>query len=471
MKKFLSGMLLLVFTLVPALAFANSDERLILVDGVAASSNAVVTSQELLIPAEVVKEYIYDIKIDTANNRVSFAAYLPRFSLETAALTKLVSGGGVELNVPLKKIAGRGYIDAYSLEKLLGFSIKNDDKAVTISTGAYTYFSQRPLNQVRKKTDFSGKINLVWDHITADSPSVAPEVKGLNVISPTWFSVASADGYVINKADRNYVRTAHEKGYKVWALVNNSFDKDLTRNMLTNAKARENVIKQLAVYASLYDLDGINIDFENMYDEDKDTFTQFVKELTTALKEQNITISIDTTVPAPTPFWSMCYDRGKLASIVDYVMVMTYDEHWRTSPVSGSVASIGWVEKGISATLQSVPKEKLLMGIPFYTRLWEESFEEGRLKVRSQALSMEQSERIIAANQATPVWLADKGQYYAEYQADGSRYRIWLEDEKSIALKAALVHKFDLAGTAAWRRGFEKPQIWNVLGTALKTPS
>lgn len=333
------------------------------------------------------------------------------------------------------------------------------------------YDIDRQLNTVRDNWKPEGKINLVWNYVGKYSPNLSEEepIQGLDVISPTWFSVVNADGYVVNNGDIKYVMDAHEKGYKVWGLVNNSFDKDLTKELLADDQAQENVISQLLIYSSIYNLDGINIDFENVYYEDKDRLTNFVDKMTKALKEQNLIVSIDTTVPSSSPTWSKFYDREKLSEIVDYCVVMTYDEHWASSPRSGSVASIGWVERGIQRTLEYIPKEKLIMGIPFYTREWEETtLENGKIKVKSKALSMHQVKDRIDEYDPEIVWLEDIGQYYIEYVKEEKKYRIWIEDEKSIGLKADLVHKYELVGAASWRKGFEEEDVWAVLNKVLK---
>ena len=167
------------------------------------------------------------------------------------------------------------------------------------------------------------------------------KIPGLTVISPTWFAVTDSRGTVGSKADWKYVQDAHDKGYKVWALISNSFEPDMTKSFLADESAQDRAVRQILMYTALYDLDGINIDFENVYDDDSDRLTGFVARLAEKLKEQGVLVSLDATVPSGVPMWSNCYDRAALAKIVDYYMVMTYDEHWRTSPVAGSVASIG----------------------------------------------------------------------------------------------------------------------------------
>ena len=317
-----------------------------------------------------------------------------------------------------------------------------------------------------------GRINVVWEMMYGKRPDLSKinKMEGLDVISPTWFQIANEQGELINRADPKYVDWAHENGYKVWALVSNDFNNiQMTKKFLNNTDARENAIKKLLAYASLYKLDGINIDFENIYKEDKNALTQFVRELTPLLKEQGLIVSIDVTVPDGSDTWSLCFDRKALGQVVDYVMLMAYDQHWSTSPKAGSVAQITWVENNLKRVLEMVPKEKLLLGLPFYTRVWkEETGSDGKVKLTSQALSMEAARKAIKDNNGVVSWDEASGQFYAEYKKDNLTYKVWLEDENSINLKSSLVQKYNLAGAAAWKRSDEVPGIWTVLNKNLK---
>jgi spore germination protein YaaH len=316
----------------------------------------------------------------------------------------------------------------------------------------------------------AGKVNLVWDHLTKSRRAdlSEPAIKGLDIVSPTWFQLRDNQGNIDNIADINYVRWAHENGYKVWALFSNQFTPQLTSEFLRSTEARENAIRQLLILSELYNLDGINIDFENMYQQDRDMFSQFVRELTPILREQGLTISVDVTIKSSSPTWSLCYDRRALGEIVDYVAVMTYDEHWGASPVSGPVASFPWVERGIRGILEEVPPEKVLLGIPFYARVWEEKPGGSGIRVSSKAYGMSGISRIIRENNVDLKWDDRAGKYYGSYKQGNSTFRIWVEDEKSIELKLSLVEKYNLAGAASWRKGFEKPDIWEVLYRNLK---
>ncbi|QUH25622.1 glycosyl hydrolase family 18 protein [Serpentinicella alkaliphila] len=315
------------------------------------------------------------------------------------------------------------------------------------------------------------QIGLVWDYIKYNNHDRTEQDKlnAVDILSPTWFRMVQEDGTILNSGNTNYVKDAKSKGYKIWGLVTNSFDPDLTSKFLDNKEAQNNFIRQILVYSAFYDLDGINIDFENIHYRDKDAFTSFVRFLTQKLHEQNLVVSIDVTIPSSSPNWSMVYDRAKLGEIVDYVAIMTYDEHWSSSPKSGSVASIGWVERGIQRTLDVIPPEKVLLGLPFYTRLWEEELlANNRVKVSSKAYGMNRVMEILEENNASIEWDELTGQYYSQYESEGKLYRVWLECDRSLALKASLIEKHNLAGYAAWRKDFEKDEVWLALDSIVK---
>lgn len=315
------------------------------------------------------------------------------------------------------------------------------------------------------------KINLTWHYIWKDTPDMSnvKKIEGLNVVSPTWFTLANEKGDLEDRGSLSYSNWAHKNGYKVWALAENQFNPELTSKMLGNASARAKFISSLISSAKKYKLDGLNIDFENMYIKDKNAFTLFMKELSKQTKANNLVLSVDVSIIAVNSNWSESFDRAALSQVVDYVALMTYDQHWGGSPVSGSVAQLSWVEQSLKRVLEEVPNEKLLLGVPFYTRLWKEEYINGSSKptVTSKAISMEEAEKTIAENKASKIWDPVSGQYYATYKQGSATYKIWLEDEKSISLKAELVNRYRLAGIASWKYGLEKPVIWEVIAKTI----
>ncbi|MFD2672512.1 glycosyl hydrolase family 18 protein [Marinicrinis sediminis] len=352
---------------------------------------------------------------------------------------------------------------------LMGYMAEDDlrwtrEEIVQATNGQADSSSDPPV----VKKPLAEKVNLTWEHVyrtNPDTTQITP-MPGVNVISPTWFSIGDYEGNLSNKADTAYVNWAHEQDYQVWALFSNDFtDPDKTSTVLAQHETRMKMIRQLVAFAELYKLDGINLDFENVYLKDRDLLTQFVRELTPMLHEQGLVVSMDVTVRSNSEMWSKFYDRRALSETLDYMIVMTYDEHWASSPKAGSVASIPWVERGIAGilTFDQVPPSKLILGIPLYTRVWTEEEVDGKVEVSSKAVGMETVLNTIREKELTPVYLDDVGQHYVEYEEDGSRKRIWMEDHRSIVNRIEMVKKYDLAGVATWRRGFETADIWPLI--------
>lgn len=477
-KRLIYIMIMCFILLCTGVGFAEPINKMIVVNdgekGIVTNQLAIVDEYETLIPAAVVEDYIYsNVAVDRQQKQMKINFSLPRVKLAEGDISKKLFSS-TTFSLPTKNIEGVRYIDMETAGKVLGFTTTMDAETLTIAINQYSAFDPLIVTADKSRPVIAGqKINLVWQPVFDEKADVTKldKIKGLNVVSPSWFEIIDEHGTIKNKVDARYVKTAHAKGYQVWALITNSFDPDLTRKVLCNEQARQNVIKQLALYARLYQLDGINLDFENIYDADKERLTQFVKEITDTLHVLDVKVSIDVTVPSGISQWSACYDRSGLANNVDYVMLMAYDEHWRTSPVSGSVASLGWVERGLVNTLKEVPAEKLVLGVPFYMREWEENLDGKKTSVKT--MTMEMAERTISERQLKPEWIEEKGQYYFEYIEGDKKYRVWQEEERSMSLRVNLVSQYQLAGIAAWRKGFEKNEIWQIIDTELngeKTP-
>ncbi|HOB87655.1 MAG TPA: glycosyl hydrolase family 18 protein, partial [Bacillota bacterium] len=291
-----------------------------------------------------------------------------------------------------------------------------------------------------------------------------------DIVIPTWFHLNDSRGSLRNLADPAYVHWARERGYSVWALVNNSFDPELTAEFLSSSSARKAAINQLLLFARLYRLEGFNLDFENFHHRYRELYTQFVRELAVMCREAGLVLSVNVTVPEGEPYWSLCYDRASLAREADYIVLMAYDEHWSSSPVAGSVSSLPWVEKNLSAVLKEVPAEKLILGVPFYTRLWRIDEEGGDRSISSRDYGMKRIEEILAGKDLEIGWDESNGQYLVEYREGECTFMAWLEESNSMERRLQLVNSYRLAGVAGWRRGLEKPEIWelieNVLGKA-----
>lgn len=316
------------------------------------------------------------------------------------------------------------------------------------------------------------KINMTWEAVYSKNPNteaIGP-MKGVNVVSPTWFELVDGSGTIKGMADPAYVDWAHKQGLQVWALFSNDFEPEKTTKALATVETRFKMIQQLLSFAELYNLQGINIDFENVKTSDKENLVQFVRELTPLLHEQDLVVSIDVTPKSNSEMWSLFLDRAALGKVVDFMMVMAYDEHWASSPKSGSVASLPWTETSIKRILEEdgVPASKLILSMPLYTRIWTEAKgEDGTVKVSSKSVGMDAVKGIIADKKLKPVLDADAGQNYVEYTEDGALKRIWIEDDLSMKSRVALVRKYGLAGVATWQRSFQTESIWKTIDDAL----
>ncbi|NLV88379.1 MAG: glycoside hydrolase [Tissierellia bacterium] len=308
-------------------------------------------------------------------------------------------------------------------------------------------------------------INLTWDYTYSKVKNTnnIGLIPGVNVISPTWFSITNEHGNIVDKGNKDYANKYLEYGYEVWPLIDNSFDPDLTHELLSKSSKREKLINDILDIYIDYGFQGINIDFENIHLKTRDYLTQFVRELYPVFKDTGMMVSMDVTGISTSENWSLCYDRERLSKVVDYMMLMAYDQHWASSPVAGSVAEYPWVENSILGVLRYVPNDKLVLGVPFYTRLWIEK--DGKLS--SQALSMERANRFIEENNIELIWDENILQFYGQLEKDDVTYKIWIEDSNSLEAKASLVHKYDLAGVASWRKGFETEDIWVSLEKVL----
>lgn len=320
-----------------------------------------------------------------------------------------------------------------------------------------------------KKEEYSyltmdSKVNMVWHQVTSTDANAyfadaTANMTGVNVISPTWFYLTDTSGNIASIASADYVSQAHEKGLQVWGLIDNFTQEVSTTETLSSTAARQNIISQLIQAAQDVGMDGINVDFESLSEDVGIHFLEFLRELSIECHKNNLILSVDN--PVPEDFTSH-YDRAEQGRVVDYVIIMGYDEHYVGSE-AGSVASLPWVEQGIQDTLDEVPAERVINAIPFYTRLWRTTGG----NVTSEAIGMDQAQQTIADNNVETYWDKTTSQNYGKYDIDNSTYQIWLEDAQSVAEKVKLVSKYDLAGVSAWKLGFENNGIWQVISDNL----
>ena len=340
-----------------------------------------------------------------------------------------------------------GYIEKSSVSDIQNLNM--DREAVGES---YTYLTM------------DQPVNLVWHQVMSTDANAGlseaiQNMTGVNVISPTWFYVTDNNGNIINNATADYVSLAHEKGLKVWGLVDD-FKKGIKLSqVLGSTTSRTKLINGLVGKAIQYDLDGINIDFEHVTKDNAAAYLEFLRELTIKAHINELVISVDNYTPAAHNAFYNIKEQGK---VVDYVILMAYDEHYQGSEESGSVSSLEFVKNGVASMVASVPKERVVAALPFYTRLWKESKSKGG-KPTSQAYGMSAAETILKSHDTTAKWDDTTGQYFAQYKDGGYTYKIWLEEETSLGKKMDEVAKQKVAGFAFWKLGCERPATWSTI--------
>lgn len=303
-------------------------------------------------------------------------------------------------------------------------------------------------------------IVLGWHQVTSTAANSSwgtalAKAEGLNVISPTWFGVADSEGEVTSLASKDYVTKLKAINVDVWPLISD-FNKDVDYNRLfMSTTTRGNLIKNIIYFIEEYNLDGINIDFEHIKSSYAEGYIEFLRELSIEMRSRKKVLSVDNYIPLE---FNAFYNIKEQGIVSDYLCVMAYDEHYSGSPKAGSVSSLSWVKNSIENTVRSAPMKKLIVGLPFYTRLWREAHTG---KLTSRALSMDGGLNLVNSNKAKKEWDKEKGQYYAEWKDGKDRMRIWLEEEKSLEAKLKLVEKDKVAGIAFWKLGLERKEAWD----------
>ena len=356
---------------------------------------------------------------------------------------------------------------------------KDDEKGWTeirTSNGIIGYVKSKDLtNETIVRTEVTnipqieGKVNMVWEPFYTDIDT--NYIEGLNVFSPMMFELERlGKGNVIDNVTQNrldYINWAKSNNYKVWAMVTNHSWIETTTEILNSYELRNKNINNILELAKKYDVDGINLDFEHMYEEDKDMFTQFVVELYPRLKELGMVLSVDVTAPDGGANWSMCYDRNAIADNSDYIVFMAYDQYGTSSTKAGTTAGLDWMRVSLNKFLKTeeIEPNKIILGLPFFTRLWTE-YSDGSIK--STAIYMRSITNVIPASAyENKTWLDDVAQYYVEYTEGNTTKKMWIEDERSLTAKLNLVVENNLGGVAFWAKGYENPEIWSSINNVL----
>lgn len=380
-------------------------------------------------------------------------------SIKSSILEQVDSESKLML-VDTDNISEKGFTKVITQDGIIGF-VKNshlnesayESLVSTYNAPEYTHISS------------DKAVNLVWHQVTNQEANnnilmLLEETKGVTTISPTWFSVSDNKGNISSLASTTYVERVHNQGIEVWALVDDFNTSVDLFEVLSKTSTREKLINTLVGEVIKYNIDGINIDFEKITANSAPHYIQFLRELSIKCRSNGIVLSIDNYIPAP---YNMFYDRTEQGIIADYIIVMGYDEHHATSTESGSVSSLGFFKKAMMDTLDEVPASRVIMAMPFYTRIWMEKKNLTETVVTSEARSMDSAWNFMVENGVEPAWDSESGQYYGEFEKDGVVYKCWFEEEKSIEERLKVVSEQDIAGVAAWRLGFERSNVWNTI--------
>jgi len=318
-----------------------------------------------------------------------------------------------------------------------------------------------------KQKQITGKVNMFWDYFSqyyAAPNRNGQVIEGVNVVSPLFFYLDENTGALkenVGEAGKSYIQWAHSNGYKVWPMISNAeAGIKITSNILNSYTKRQALIQSIVEKCALYDIDGINVDFENMYEADKDKFSRFIIEFVPRMQEMGIVVSVDVTAPDGDPNWSRCYDRNVIGDVADYLVFMAYDQYGTSSTKPGTTAGFNWVETNLKKIIDYdvVDPEKIILGMPFYTRQWTIA-PDGKIKSKPAVSMMD----IKIPNNVEKQWDEDLKQYYIEYKSGKNTIKMWIEDGTSIKEKVSLVTKYNLGGTSCWRKDMETSNVWTII--------
>lgn len=434
------------------------------------NSSAIEKNETIYLLFSEISEKVYDVDLEYIKDTNTIIIDSLDRKQEVANTTK-------ETKLKYKPQTLSGTLEKLEAnEQVVYIEETNNWAEVRSKDGTIGYVKKEDLGNVevtREAKEYidkvEGKVNLVWDYYSeyAKAPDRTGEtMDGVNVVSPSFFSLErGSNGEIYDNAKDDgaeYIEWAHNNNYQVWAMFSNNSLKDTTSQILNDYEKREAMIENLMDLVEEYNLDGVNVDFENMNESDKDVYSRFLIELAPRLKKIGKTLSVDVTAPDGSETWSLCFDRNTIANVADYIVFMAYDQYGTSSNKAGTTAGYNWVEANIKKFLgqEDVDPEKIILGIPLYMRLWEEE-EDGTAK--PEVVNMRDMFDVLPENQVA-TWDEELKQYYVEYEEDGKKYKMWVENEKSVGEKINLANQYNLAGIAFWEKDREtNDEFWTFV--------
>lgn len=378
------------------------------------------------------------------------------------------------------KIISKTYDRIKKGEEVVVISQGENKTEVRSSDGKIGYINTSSISDVVTirntevyESQIEGNINLTWDYFSeyATAPQREEKITGVNVVSPAFFHVDTEGNLVENVGEEgiNYVKQSHANNYMVWPMVSNAGEGmfSATSEIVNSYEKRKSLIEQIIEVCKLYDLDGINMDFEYMEEDDVDLYSRLIIELAPRLKDLGLELSVDVTAPDGAPNWSLCYDRNVIGNIADYIVFMAYDQYGSSSTEAGSTAAFDWVETNLKKfmTNEDVDSSKIILGVPFYTRLW--TVEEDGTVIKNPTVSLRYVDEVIDGK-AEKQWDETAKQHYVEYIDEGQIKKMWIEDIRSLEEKVKLVNEYNLAGVASWVKGMETDDVWDMFDSILR---
>lgn len=434
------------------------------------NSSAIEQNDTIYLPFSEISEKVYDVDleyigdtntiiIDSLDRKQEVINATSETKLKYKPQTLSRTLRKLEQNEQLVYIEETdNWIEVRAKDGTIGYVKKEDLGNVEVAREAREYIDK-----------VEGKVNLVWDYYSeyVNAPDRTEEtMDGVNVVSPSFFSLTrGSNGEIYNNAEdggTEYIEWAHNNNYQVWAMFSNNSLKDTTSQILNDYEKRETMIENLINLVEEYNLDGVNVDFENMNESDKDMYSRFLIELAPRLKKMGKTLSVDVTAPDGSETWSLCFDRNTIADVADYIIFMAYDQYGTSSNKAGTTAGYNWVEANVKKFLgqEDVDPEKIILGIPLYMRLWEEE-DDGTAE--PQVVNMREMFNVLPENQVA-TWDEELKQYYVEYEEDGKTYKMWVENERSVGEKIKLANQYNLAGIAFWEKDREtNDEFWTFV--------
>ena len=349
------------------------------------------------------------------------------------------------------KISTRENIVGYIFKDSINLEIHNDEIL--------------ELNKIENSDIYKDeKLSMYWQY--GNNLSTLTKEEGVDVVSPTLYEMANANGDVDRKKAIDYVNKAKSYGYEVWPIITNGIDdvnytSKETSLLMNSEKARENLIRNISNIVKEDKLDGINLDFEAMNPDDKDMYSQFVRELAPILRKDKIKLSVDV-------YFVNYIDRKEVGKAADYTVLMGYDQRGSWSAEAGSISEIPWTEENVKSLMENseIPSHKIILGIPLYTRMF--TSKAGSDKLITSVYTMSNALEYVRKNRLEIKYDEKAMQNYVQFTKGTTTYAMWLEDETSIKNRCNVVNNNDLAGIAIWRKGFETDSTFSIISNNLK---